>query len=260
MYRILLSILSAFCLVISTYADDALEYYSKGVKCYWDGNGNEALPYLEKSLGLGCTDAAYIIGECYTWGIGIEKNYAKAQNYYKIAANSTNPDAQYRSEAQFSLYILYEMDVSTLTKTEAAEYLIAAANDGIPDALYELGRYYKHHAQFGKAQMAMKDAAEKGSIHAMSHLGIAWYEGDGLWTGDEKNYDKAFLYLSQVIDLIEDASMTDEAKCATYLTISKCYRFGRGVKANKEKADEYARKAAKYGDPLALNVKAVLNL
>lgn len=260
MKQILFSVFAALCISMSAFADDALEYYGEGVKLYWEGKGAEAIPYLEKSLGLGFTDAAYIIGECYTWGIGIDKNYAKAQSYYKIAANSNSSDAQYRSDAQFALFILYQMNVSTLTEQEAAGYLLAAANSGIADALYELGRYYKHHAKFGMANKAMTEAAEKGSVAAMSLLGIAWYEGNGLWTGDTKNYAKAFSYLSQAAEEIEEAPIIDKVKGATFLTLSKCYRFGRGVKANRAKADGYMRKAAKYGDPDALNIEKIMNL
>ncbi|MDE5975445.1 MAG: sel1 repeat family protein [Muribaculaceae bacterium] len=253
---------------VTTWAEahEGLQMYGRGVELVNSGNVKEGILYLEKALGLGITDAAYMLGECYMCGgKDVGKNYPKAQNYYRLAATTNNPDAEYRHEAAFSLYIMHEMGVSTLDKKEAAEYLCAAANGGVVDAIYELARYYKHHAQFGQAQNAMADAASKGSIHAMSHLGIAWYEGDSIWTGDRTDYHKAFDYLNQFVEIIEEsprdeASITPEAKCAAYITLSKCYRFGRGVNVDKAKADEYVRKAAKYGDPNALNIKKLLNI
>ncbi|MBD5278564.1 MAG: sel1 repeat family protein [Bacteroides sp.] len=259
MRRFLIYIVAVLCLPFCAMADEALDNYSKGVKLYWDGNGAEALPYLEKSLGLGCTDAAYIIGELYTWGIGIPKNYAKAENYYKMAANSKVEDSQNRTEARFSIWILHQMDVSTLTEKEAAQYLCEAANDGLPDALYELGLYYKRHAKFGNARKAMNEAVEKGSVHALSHMGLAWYEGNRIWTLEGIDYEKAFQYLSEAAEDIEQAPITNEMKCAVYLTLSKCYRFGRGVKADIKKANDCNDMAAKYGDPTAIDVKKILN-
>lgn len=261
MNRIVITIFTLICVLAPVKADEALDNYGKGVKLYWDGKGKEALPFLEKSLGLGMTDAAYVIGECYTWGIGMAKNYSKAERYYKIAAKSNKSDAQYIGEAQFALFILYKLNVSSLSYEEANDYLIAAANNGVSDALYELGLYYKRHAKFGLAQKAMNEAAEKGNVHALCLLGIAWYEGNGIWTGDAKNYDKAFKYLNEAVedDYLERAAMTDDMKCATFFTLSKCYRFGRGVKANLKKAQEYTKEAAKYGDANDTTIKLVLN-
>ena len=74
-------------------------------------------------------------------------------------------------------------------------------------------------------------------------LGEMYYHGDGV----DKDYGRAVTLLNNGIN--------DNAN-AMYL-LSKCYRFGRGVKKDIKKAEELEKRAATYGNE---DAKSILEL
>lgn len=220
--------------------EKGLQFLTKGVE-----GGSD---YSARVLGL------YYLGMPFENGVRTAPDYAKAQEMFEYAAKNGD------TFSMLMLWNQYEARTFPLSDAEAYNWLLKAAETGDADAYYELARYYKRHASFGKAQNAMREAADKGSVVAKCHLGLAFYEGDGLWTGKPQDFDKAFEYLHSVEDQLADAAVIDEMKAGVFLTLGKCYRFGRGVKADADKADYFTNKAASYGSLDAINIQKILNL
>ena len=89
----------------------------------------------------------------------------------------------------------------------------------------------------------MAQAADNGMDFAAGVLGTIYYAGHG---GVQKDYDKAFQYLSQAVHSPGDFG--DNLLSEIYRDLGACYRFGRGTEVNHSMASYYTEQAAKYGD------------
>lgn len=49
------------------------------------GTLEEAFDYLQRAYNAGCKKASWGLGDCYYYGLGIERDFEKAKHYYKIA-------------------------------------------------------------------------------------------------------------------------------------------------------------------------------
>lgn len=101
----------------------------------------------------------------------------------------------------------------------------------------------------------MKQAAENGMNFAAGVLGTIYYNGYG---AEDKDYNKAFEYLSQAVRSPEDFG--ENLLSEIYRDLAACYRFGRGTEVNHSLASYYTEQAAKYGDEGSFDaVKALRN-
>lgn len=102
------------------------------------------------------------------------------------------------------------------------------------------------------ALLLLEESADSGCEKAQYRLGCELYEGKLI----PRNYTKA---IDLFIKALEGKYMIDEVKGDICRKLSICYRFGRGVEANENQANEYNRLAASYGESNAKKIEEWLN-
>lgn len=189
-------------------------------KMYLDGQGvgkdyNKAVSLFEKAAKNGdFWEPYYYLGVCYLHGYGVTKNLSKALDMHKKAALDGSPVTQY-AYGVLCLYDEYKL------YEESERYILLSANQGDLDAISVLGKEY--------------------------------YEG----THYQRNFEKAVEYLNKAINLpkgLDGRTLTDRFRGYALHTLAACYRYGRGVKLDEERAKELEEEASKYGNNDAKDV------
>lgn len=108
--------------------------------CYENGEGveqssDEAFKWYQKAADLGNPDAQSSVGLFYEFGMGVEKSLEKAAMMYKLAVDGGSTSA---------LYHLGRYHRAMGDTENAFHYFLRAAQSGIGDAAYEVGRYYEN--------------------------------------------------------------------------------------------------------------------
>lgn len=103
----------------------------------------------------GCISAAqYLIGRKYADGIGVEKDYRKAAEWYEKSCNNGYPDAA--SE----LGVMYSNGQGVTKSMEKAfNYFKLAAELGHPYGMYQLGVCYMNAEGTGSSEPTKEDLA-----------------------------------------------------------------------------------------------------
>lgn len=146
----------------------------------------------------------------------------------------------------------------------AFHYKQLGADFGLSDKYYEVAQCYL--AGNGVTQDVtaglqwLEKAAETDHIQAKYLYGMYHYEGIVI-NGTQKipstgDYNKVAKYL---IPLMDSPECPDYVKKKIAPTVSKMYRFGRGVMINETKADDYMKIAADLGDDEAKEIMKWLN-
>ncbi len=168
-----------------------------------------------------------MLGSCYEYGHGVEKNPQKAFEYYKLSAGRNDVGGRLKVASCYGEGIGVEQN-----HTKAFELFSDVEQyDESGWALRALGIYYKLgigvEQNFPKAFICFKDSAGKGDSAGRVNLGICYFYG----TGTEKNSAKAF-------DLFRDASQDDESGEA-FRMMALCYDIGIAVEREPQKAFAY---------------------
>lgn len=98
----------------------------------------------------------------------------------------------------------------------------------------------------------LEESADSGCEKAQYGLGCDLYDGKLI----PRNYTRA---IHLFIKALEGKFIIDEVKGDICRKLSICYRFGRGVEANENQANEYNRLAASYGESNAKIIEEWLN-
>ena len=143
------------------------------------------------------------MGECYENGEGICKNFVKAEEYYRKAANQEYAEAQYR------LGRCYELGKGVdNNKNMAAIWYEKAAKQGHIEAQYYLGKYYESRELWGAAIESYQKPAEQGDAEVQYRLGrcyeknrqrekaIEWYQKSA-----EQGYADGQYHYGKLLDL-----------------------------------------------------------
>lgn len=237
----------------------SLEYYLKA-KEYWEAH--------IKPAGL----VAHQIAEFYLYGFGMEPDLDKAILYLKESIDKgffeayMNLATAYHEKEDFknafqSLLLGYEKGVmqvcnnlgdcyyygrGTEKSFEKAYEVFMKGAENSPLCKYrqsELLRKGEGVAQnTNQALSLLREAAETGLGRAQYRLGCDLYEG----TLVSRDYYMAISLLKKALD---DKYIIDQVKGDIYRKLSICYRFGRGVETDEDKANEYNQRAASYGEP-----------
>lgn len=88
-------------------------------------------------------------------------------------------------------------------------------------------------------------AANNNNSESVYICGLLFYDGTYKDLAVTQDFNKAFKYLMRAF---EYSNTPENLKGGLAKRISACYRFGRGVEINEEKADYYLEQAGKYGD------------
>lgn len=207
-------------------------------RCYYYGFGTEkdlfkAVQYFKDAAELGHGTAKDYLGDCYYNGQGVSQNFSEAARWYKDAADNHNI-----GNSAHSLAFMY-MKGEGVPEDErkAIDYWHIAADKGITQAQriisqeYLTGEYLKQDNNKAKEYMEM--AAEKGDPDAQFKLGQYYVSGLG-FDDDQKCFEWFMKAAEQ--GLVE----------AEYV-VGGCYENEVGVKQNHSQANTWYQKAVKDG-------------
>lgn len=145
---------------------------------------------------LGGVDAQKKLGDLYSTGQGVPKNYRKAISWYTLSGKQGNVDAQYRLGFLYSHGHGIPVDY-----IRAVKWYRRAAEQGHVLAQKDLGYLYYHHRGYPKRviernyQTAFKWlllAAEQGELNSQFYMGTMYEKGQGI----TKDYVRALMWYS----------------------------------------------------------------
>lgn len=128
-------------------------------------NGIEAVKWFKRAIELGNTEGYHGIGRMYFTGSGIDRDYDKAYAWWSRGAALGDE----RCKGNLEQY--YENDKPIKTP----DAMIAKAQNGDPEAQYELGQAYVWGRavprDFEQSAYWLRKAARAGNMQAQSYLG-----------------------------------------------------------------------------------------
>ncbi len=256
-------------------------YKNRNNKMYAD----KAFHYYKLAAELGNPVAYNVLGVCYQYGIGVEKDDALAVKQYIKGAEKNQALALFNA----GKYLLNGIGIAPNIK-RGLEYLNLAKEKGNLDALVELGWYNeKTLKRLDLAFNMYQTAADKGDVVGTYHLGRCYCEGihvkknkrnkmtgiKHFKTAAQLNHAESLHYLAKCYEglhggekehgLIKDPKKAfDHYQQAANLNFSqglhdlgRCYGEGRGVAIDFKLAFRYIEEAAKQNLPEAQHDLAV---
>jgi len=173
------------------------------------------------------------LANCYRKGIGIEKNYEKAFQWWQKASEQENQDAEFR----VAICFLQGEGVTRDEKAAFIRFLSLAKKDHIK-AQFAVGNAYWDGLGVEKDELKAiewyKKSAEKNFAEAQIRLGKAYQKGIGV----SKSYSEAAKWFKK---------SADQGSAYGQFLIGNCYANGEGVEKNALKAIEYLKKADEQG-------------
>ena len=161
----------------------AVKLYEAAIK---KGNKN-VIPQHETIVkNIGSVFSSLMLRDCYTKGIGVNKDLGKAMEYQKIAAEGGHVDSQ------FALALQY---LNNKQADESVKWFKKAAKHGHPGATYYYGYQLFNGMGIGQDKKAgiscFTKASKLGFPMADYQLGVIYRDGNGV----EKDVNKAFEYI-----------------------------------------------------------------
>lgn len=154
------------------------------------GSINTALSIYRPLAAQGNAEAQYFLGMAHTKGLGgVEKDYAEAVKWFRLAA------AQRYMKAQYYLGVLYGTgDGVTKDDAEAAKWWLLAAAQGHVVAQWFLGGAYSRGEgvaqDYAESAKWYRLAAAQGNADAQHSLGLLYSAGRGV----VQDYVRAFMW------------------------------------------------------------------
>ncbi len=182
---------------------------------------------------------AVILGIAYELGIKTDVNLTKAGFYYKISAHHNNYDGKYL----YAALCLQKKDAE-IDAAKCLKDMIDAAENGSVFALTYLGDEYYYGRNGccrdrGKAYELWKKAVELGSVTAMYYMAYAYRHGECV----EQDFELACMYALR-------AAEYDFPRA--YRILAFMYENGEFFEKDYDKAIEMYDEAIKRGDCLSL--------
>jgi TPR repeat protein len=218
--------------------DDAKGQFKLGF-CYYHGNGVDkdpakAFEWFQKAANQDNANGQKWLGICYHKGHGVDKDHAKAFEWFQKAANQDDADGQY------CLGICYhEGHGVDKDHAKAFEWFQKSANQDNADGQYWLGIcYHNGHGvdkDPAKAFEWFQKAAEQGNANGQYWLGICYHKGHGV----DKDPAKAFEWFQKAVE---------QGNADAQYWLGTCYYYGNGVEKDYVKAFKLFQKAAEQDD------------
>ena len=247
-----------------SYDDYAQEYsYSDDENCDNDEDSNEN-PWMEIITGAnritdpldfskidmprlmadaysGYTEAQYLLGTCYLYGIKVNADWKKSEELSFLAAQEGH------ILAKFNLaWILYNSNDDT--DIEFAKEIF----DNIYDDLCTCAKEEKH----SECQYALGVMYENGiTVEQDIKTAVDWYKKSQAQNFPQAVFKWAMCYRDGIIvkeDPYRAFALFKKAETmevyATYNQLGRCYHNGNGVGCNRTLAKKYFRLAAQHGN------------
>ena len=181
-----------------------------------------------------------IIGCCFYFGIGVERDYSQAVKWLEKAA------AGGEKEAQFILGICcYYGQGTKLDIKRAAELFRNASDRGHHGAELLMGLFYHEGIELPKEYFQafeyFDNAAKSGCMVAECILGNCYFFGDGV----DQNYTNAVKWYT---------SASEHGDTEATWRLGYCYHNGFGCQKDDTKALELYQKSAESDDRVGVNL------
>ncbi|MBR5092745.1 MAG: SEL1-like repeat protein [Bacteroidales bacterium] len=212
---------------------------AEGDRYFGEKNYTKALDLYRQAADKGNAKAQYIIGDMYFFGNGETPDYVQAFNWYSKAANQGDADAQ------FNLGVMYN-DGLGVTKdyTQAVYWYSKSANQGNASAQFCLGISYEDGEgvtkDYTQAVYWYSKAANQGNANAQVNLGVKYYMGLGV----PQDYTQAAYWYSKAADQGNDKGQYN---------LGMMYENGLGVQQDYTQAVSLYTKSANQGNAAAQN-------
>ncbi|MBR0793912.1 sel1 repeat family protein [Bradyrhizobium jicamae] len=180
-----------------------------------------------------------MLGELYANGLGVKRNYAKADEWYQKASDAGD------REAMFALAMMKIAGRGGAVDKEGAVKLLASSTKlGEPKAAYNLALLYLDGQTLPqdvkRSAELLRMAADAGNPEAQYALATFYKEG----TGVPKDLEKS-------VRLLQAASLADNVDAEVEYAIALFN--GTGTPRNLPAAVALLRKAARQNSPIAQN-------
>ena len=180
----------------------------------------------------------FLSGRRYFFGEGCPKDYWKAQEFYRQAAEMGN------IEAMCDLGIMYYEGLGgPRNYRQAAIWLEKASKAGnywataVLGTMYEHGHFFKENCK--QAQKLYRKAIAGGNNMGMYRLALLYLKGKGL----PRNESKAVEWLLKA---------SEKGSYEAMERLGDLYILGQGVKPDLELSLKWYQKSAKYPNPAAM--------
>ncbi len=227
------------CLSSGVLADD----FEEAQAAYRRHDYQRVLQLMQPLAERGDAGAQYILGNLYSKGLGVDKDYRQAARWYTQSAE------QGMAQAQFNLALLYAYGRGVQRDTAKAMYLYEqAAEGGLADAMNMIAYRYYHGAgvpvNYVLARKWFERAVAESTIDGSSvysrysryWLAKMYQRGEG-GSADPKRAKSLF---SEAIPILQRAAEKGDAKAISLL--AEAYEVGYGVYADVAKASHLYEK------------------
>ena len=216
----------------------AEELYQAGLDAHDAGDYAKAMEYYQLAADAGNPEGLRGVGALYTNGDGVEPDYDRAMEYFQLAA------AQGDAKAMSNIGLLYLYGLTGEQDTDkAVEYYEKAGDHGFGDAYVTLGTMYYYgegvEKDCGRAVEYYQKAADLGDASMCYTLGAMYYSGEEVG----QDYGKAVEYYQKAADLGVVQALCD---------LGIMYYTGEGVERDYGRAVEYFTQAAEQEEPAAM--------
>ncbi len=230
-------------------------------------NPEKAFYWLKKIAETGDAGAMNALSIFYTKGFGTERDFRKAAEWRKKAADQGLEAAEGQEEMLLMIAETKEQAEAGNTEAQAkyAGILALLAQDSTElgsdadsqeafqwaqksaakydlDGIFTLARFYADGAgtpkDAVKAFRLFERAANKGHVPSQARLGQMYFQGEGT----EENPQAAYEWSRKAAAAGDMNGMSN---------LAACYLLGKGVDQNRGKAVEWLQKAAELGDESA---------
>lgn len=202
---------------------------------------------LQEMASTNSSSAKVVLGYCYEFGLGVDRDVEKARLLYKQSANEGLP------VGELSLGYWYRMyDKSEAGQRESFNWFRKAAERGLPDAKASLARCYYEgkgvHPDFAEAYKWARRAVVQttNSSVANFYLGRCYANGRGV------KQDPA-------LAIICFRKAAEQGVASASVELAAAYYYGRGVGKDVVEALVWATIARDQKHPTGAELVAVFN-
>ena len=204
---------------------------------------------LEEAAEAGDPGAQVVVGNNYFQGRGVEKDWTKAEYWWKKSAQQKWPMGQY------DLGILY---LNQKQIKAAVELFRLAAEQGLPQAQYSLGERYLRgegvEVNYKEAEAWYRKAADQNYVDAQRALGRLYAKGDGeRYFNRNSPTDSSNTFspnLDEAIKLLQAAIKNGDVNA--YSELGDIYYEGKTAAQDFGKAEEYYRQGVEHASRQAM--------
>eukprot|EP01126_Amoeba_proteus_P045610 TRINITY_DN5118_c0_g1_i4.p1 TRINITY_DN5118_c0_g1~~TRINITY_DN5118_c0_g1_i4.p1 ORF type:complete len:737 (+),score=150.46 TRINITY_DN5118_c0_g1_i4:198-2408(+) len=216
---------------------------------YMNGDGiqrnlGEALKLFKMAADQGLKEAQFQIGSLYHNGNEVvERDLSEAIKWYQLAAQQDFAPAKVQLQSLRTQLEDQRTDKPSAQDYERVMWVQAAAEKGIPEGLFQLGKMYYGGdgvpQDYSEAVRLWKLAAQKGVPEAQFNLGVMYDEGIGV------KEDKAEAARRYMIAAKQNSPHAQH-------NLGWMYYTGQGVEQDLMEAAKWFTLAVQNGEPRAL--------